>query len=209
MSTAEMRALVRYLYEIGHLKHSKRSGWWMAGVKDPESVAEHSFRTAVIGYVLALMEGANPASTAALCLFHDSLETRIGDIPSSGKRYVPDVDTKAILADQVHDFPPSFQDAIVSLLDQYQAQESHEARLAKDADRLECLLQGREYEEQGYRKAQEWTVNNAAKLQSDAAKRLAEICLESPPERWWDTITHAAEADRSYSPPNPNRLTGK
>ena len=209
MSTVEMRALVRYLYEIGHLKHSKRAGWWMAGVKDPESVAEHSFRTAVIGYVLALMEGANPASTAALCLFHDSPETRIGDIPSSSKRYVPHVDTKAILADQVHDFPPSFHDAIVSLLDQYQAQQSHEARLAKDADRLECLLQAREYEEQGYRKAQEWTVNNAAKLQSDAAKRLAEVCLESPPECWWDTIAHEADAERGYSTPNPNRLTGQ
>jgi putative hydrolase of HD superfamily len=188
MSTVEVRALVRYLYEIGHLKHSKRTGWWLAGVKDPESIAEHSFRTAVIGYILALMEGANPSSTAALCLFHDSLETRIGDIPSSSKRYVPHIDTNAIAADQVHDFPASIHDSIVGLLDEYQAQQSHEARLAKDADRLECLMQAREYEEQGYRKAQEWTVNNAAKLQSDAAKRLAEVCLEAPPARWWDSI---------------------
>ncbi|HMC08460.1 MAG TPA: hypothetical protein VKL22_03980, partial [Actinomycetota bacterium] len=62
--------------------------------------------------------------------------------------------------------------------------------------RLECLLQAREYEEQGYRKAQEWTVNNAAKLQSDAARRLAEVCQESPPDRWWNSIVPEAGGGR-------------
>jgi hypothetical protein len=38
--------MAKYLYEAGQLKRVKRSGWWIAGVKDPESVAEHSFRTA-------------------------------------------------------------------------------------------------------------------------------------------------------------------
>jgi len=196
MSIDECKALVRYLYEIGHLKHSKRSGWWLAGVKDPESVAEHSFRTAIIGYVLALMEGANPAATAALCLFHDSLETRLGDIPSSSKRYISNIDARAVIADQVHDFPASVRDSIVGLIEEYRGQQSQEARLAKDADRLECLLQAREYEEQGYRKAQEWTVNNAAKLQSDAARRLAEVCQESPPDRWWNSIVPEAGGGR-------------
>lgn len=62
-------ALAAYLTEAGHLKRTKRAGWWIAGVRDPESVAEHSFRVAVVGYVLALMEGANPDRTAALCVF--------------------------------------------------------------------------------------------------------------------------------------------
>src|SRR5215469_9736084 len=53
-------ASVRYLYEVGQLKLSKRTGWWHAGVPDPESVAEHTFRTAIIGYVLAVLEDADP-----------------------------------------------------------------------------------------------------------------------------------------------------
>ena len=81
-------------------------------------MAEHSFRTAVIGYVLALMEGANPAATAALCLFHDSLETRLGDIPSSSKRYISNIDARAVIADQVHNFPASVQDSIVGLIEE-------------------------------------------------------------------------------------------
>lgn len=37
------------------LKRAKRSGWWIAGVKGPETIAEHSFRGALIGSVLAMM----------------------------------------------------------------------------------------------------------------------------------------------------------
>jgi 5'-deoxynucleotidase YfbR-like HD superfamily hydrolase len=36
------------------------------GVRHPESIAEHSFRTAVIGYLLAHLEGANPERTALI-----------------------------------------------------------------------------------------------------------------------------------------------
>ena len=35
-----------FFAEAGLLKHIKRSGWWVAGVKDPESVAEHGSGTA-------------------------------------------------------------------------------------------------------------------------------------------------------------------
>ena len=51
-----MEDIARFLLEIGVLKNVKRSGWWMAGVKDPETVAEHSYRTAIIGYFLAKKE---------------------------------------------------------------------------------------------------------------------------------------------------------
>ncbi|MPY59963.1 HD domain-containing protein [Streptomyces spongiae] len=33
--------MARFLYEAGTLKQTKRTGRWMAGVRDPESVAEH------------------------------------------------------------------------------------------------------------------------------------------------------------------------
>ena len=42
--------LARFGYEVGQLKLVKRTGWWVAGVRDPESVAEHSYRVAVIAY---------------------------------------------------------------------------------------------------------------------------------------------------------------
>ncbi|WP_369777858.1 HD domain-containing protein [Streptomyces sp. R33] len=56
----DLSAVARFLYEAGTLKHTRRTGWWMAGVNDPESVAEHSWRTSLIASVIAKLEGADP-----------------------------------------------------------------------------------------------------------------------------------------------------
>src|SRR5262245_45598772 len=84
----DVAAIANYIYETGHLKTTARTGWTLAGIAKVESVADHSFRTAVIGVILASLEGADPARTALLCLFHDTTETRLGDIPSVGKQYL-------------------------------------------------------------------------------------------------------------------------
>ncbi len=49
----DLAAVGRFLYEAGTLKQTRRTGWWMAGVRDPESVAEHSWRTALIATIIA------------------------------------------------------------------------------------------------------------------------------------------------------------
>src|SRR5579883_3517770 len=84
----DMDDIAKYTYEIGHLKRVKRSGWWIAGITDPESVAEHTARTAMLGYLLASLAGADPMKTATICLFHDTAETRIGDLHRVARRYL-------------------------------------------------------------------------------------------------------------------------
>jgi hypothetical protein len=86
-----------FLLEMGMLKRAKRSGWWIAGVKDPETIAEHSFRTGVIGAVLAMTEGVDPAKVALLCLFHDTQETRVGGIPHIGRRYLQAASNESVV----------------------------------------------------------------------------------------------------------------
>jgi putative hydrolases of HD superfamily len=181
-------ASVRYLYEVGQLKLSKRTGWWHAGVPEPESIAEHTFRTAVIGYVLAVLEQADPNLTATLCLFHDVVETRIGDIPNVAKAYVSHEPDVRIAADQVAGMPAALRDAILGAVGRFVDQDSPEALLAKDADRLECLMQAREYEHQGFRNTRPWMESSMAKLRSRAARLLAERSLTMPPDEWWKSF---------------------
>ena len=50
------KELLNFIAEAGMLKRVRRSGWSVLGIKDAETVAEHSFRCAVIGYILASME---------------------------------------------------------------------------------------------------------------------------------------------------------
>jgi hypothetical protein len=46
-----------------------------------------------------------------------------------------------VTADQVASFPAAAGQAVRELVEEYEARESLEARLAKDADKLECLIQ--------------------------------------------------------------------
>jgi putative hydrolases of HD superfamily len=191
MSHNQLEATTRFLYEVGHLKHSKRTGWWFAGIKDPETVAEHSFRVAVIGYVLALMEGADPALTTTLCLFHDLPETRVGDIPHTGKRYLSHPSPAAMAADQVEGMPASIAETIIGLVDEYASKHSKEAQLAGDADKLECLLQAREYQAQSSFNVQAWIISNRAKLRSTSARKLATVAIDLPPDQWWSLVSES------------------
>jgi putative hydrolase of HD superfamily len=188
MTAKEDDATAAYLVEAGHLKRTKRAGWWIAGVRDPESVAEHSFRVGVIGYVLAVMEGADANRTAALCLFHDLPETRIGDIPSTGKRYITAADPNEIARDQTEGILPDVADSVRGLIGEFEANDSLEARCAKDADKLECLIQGLEYQAQGYQLAKPWVDTMVMAVRTDAGKRLAEAALRTPVDSWWHEI---------------------
>src|SRR5690349_23616842 len=114
-----MDGLAGYLLEAGLLKRAKRTGWWIVGVKDPETIAEHSFRTALIGATLAMMEGADPARTALLCLFHDTQETRVGDIPHVGRRYLTAASNQDVTADQVSACPEPVRAGVQAVVDEY------------------------------------------------------------------------------------------
>lgn len=115
MTALELAGMIGYLHEMGLLERLPRAGWLVAGIDHPESVAEHSFRTAIIGYLLASMEGADPARTALLCLFHDTQESRTGDVPLVGKRYVVTAPNPQVTADQVAGFPEEVGRAVRAL----------------------------------------------------------------------------------------------
>ena len=56
----DAEAIAAFGYELGLLKRVRRTGWWHAGVRDPESVAEHTMRTAQLAALIAAEEGADP-----------------------------------------------------------------------------------------------------------------------------------------------------
>jgi len=204
MPGRELEGLSNFLYEMGLLKRSKRTGWLVAGVDNPESIAEHTFRTAVIGYLLALREEADPYKTATLCLFHNTQETRIGDVPAVGKAYVMTAPNPQITADQTAGFPEEIAQAVRKLVEQYEARESLEARLARDADKLECLIQAREYQAQGHEDVPPWIETSAAAPQSPSARQLAEVCQQVPPRQWWQVFAESyPKPRRPTQPPTP------
>jgi putative hydrolase of HD superfamily len=181
--------LAKFLYEMGQLKRVKRSGWWIAGVKDPESVAEHTFRTAVIAYLLARLEGADTGKAVLMALFHDLPETRTNDAHRIVRRYADwrSVDQKA-MGEQSKRLPGEVAKEVVSLFEEFEKEISPEAKLVRDADLLECIVQAREYQGLGYHDVVDWILNAQAALTTEPAKKIAAECLKTEPKEWWQGL---------------------
>ncbi|HEX4256462.1 MAG TPA: HD domain-containing protein [Streptosporangiaceae bacterium] len=181
-----MNETTRFLYELGLLKRYPRTGWLQLGVRTPESVADHSFRASVVATVLASAEGADPQRAAFLALWHDSQETRTTDLPHLAQRYVTSVPHDQITDDQVRPLPPALARLIREAVAEYEAGQTPEARCARDADKLEMLLQAREYEAQGHRDVQPFLDSALNRLHTATGRKLAEEALAEPPLGWLD-----------------------
>ena len=184
-----LHGVVKFAYETGQLKRLPRAGWLLAGVRDPESVAEHSFRVGVLAYIIAALEGADPDRAAVLGLFHDLPETRIGDVPSVGRPYVTTAPPHDVAADQVAELPDLLATHIVALscssMSAKTAAATPESRCSRDADKLDCLLQAREYQSQGNEHMQPWIDSMVAAVSTETGKRLAAAAQEVAPGAWW------------------------
>ncbi len=181
-----MRKTVDFFFELGQLKRVKRSGWWIAGVKDPETVAEHSFRTAAIGYVLAGLEGADERKVMLSCLFNDLHEARINDLHKVGHRYIDfkRAETKAF-SDAVERLPKAPAKELRDAFAGFQLQDTKEGIVARDADLLECALQAKEYLDIGHADAKDWIDNVRKLLRTRSAKEMLNILSRTSPSSWW------------------------
>jgi putative hydrolase of HD superfamily len=182
--------IAAYIYELGQLKLVARSGWWLAGIANPESVAEHSFRTAILGYVLSKMEGVNAERVALLCLLHDVPEARLTDHHYVALHYLPRNSGGSSRAahDQVSALPETIASPLQDLFNEFELGHTQEAMVARDADSLECIFQAREYLVQGYALCQRWIDNLSSQLETTSARELCETCLAQDPYEWWDRL---------------------
>ena len=78
---------------LARMKHITRWGLMRNSMR--ESLAEHSYETAVIAHALAVIgatryqRNIDPGHVASVALFHDANETLTGDLPTPVKYYSP------------------------------------------------------------------------------------------------------------------------
>jgi 5'-deoxynucleotidase YfbR-like HD superfamily hydrolase/DNA-binding transcriptional regulator YhcF (GntR family) len=178
-----LAGVAAFLHETGYLKQLPRTGWLMLGITQPESVAEHSFRVGMTGMVLAALAGADVAHTAALALMHDVHESRVGDIASVGRAYLTAAAPEAVTAHQTAGMPAGLAKQLQELTAEYEAAATLEAQLARDADKIETLLQALEYGAQGHSTGP-WQETSVTALRTDAGRQLAEAITAGSPHDW-------------------------
>ena len=172
--------LARFFLELGVLKRTPRSGWLLAGIQKPESVADHGFRTAIIAWVLAEMEKADADKAIKMALLHDLHEARTGDPNMLMKRYGK-IDKMQANKDILNE--SNISDS-VSLLEELEKGESKEAIIIKDADQLELFLQTVEYEVDGFAEGDKWKHSAIKGLKTESAKNLVKE-IEKQDMTWW------------------------
>ena len=180
---------MNFFFELNQLKYIKRSGWWYCGVKDPESVAEHSFRAAAMAFFLAVEEGADAEHATALALFHDVLEARLGDLHKVQARYLEThaADGK-VVEDQAKDLGGKAGKAYGKLAREMLACQTKEARVAKDADLLEKAFQAKEYLDLGYDVDPHWLRTVEKRVRTRTAKKALAGLRKTKAHEWWQKV---------------------
>lgn len=164
-----MNSLLTLFRQANHLKSLPRTGWLFAGVAQPESLADHTCLVAMYALFLAEFINADPAAQGlaapldvervlALALLHDLAEAVLTDLP---KRSADVLGAQAkhraeeqIVGELLSDLPGS--ERFLALWREYDGAATPEARLVKDVDKLEMVLQAGRYSERGHRNLEEF-----------------------------------------------------
>src|SRR5574341_1467983 len=178
-----MHQRARYLFEVGMLNRTPRSGFQFLGTGE-QSVAEHTNRMLHVACTLARLsdERVDELHLLRLVLFHDLPEARTGDHNYVNRRYVRE-DLDQVLDEGARLWPAG--ETIAANVREFEAAETREARLAKDADQLELLLMLKEQKDLGNAHADDWITPALQRLRTDAGKKLAEEILETRWDEWW------------------------
>lgn len=160
----ESSNFIGFLDELLRLKAVPRTGWLLRGVRDVESVADHSFGVAWMAMLLADRAraiGLEPdvEKILRMALLHDLTEARTGDLPATIKRYF---DNGALhhadeqIAREMLAELGELGESYLQLWREYEDRRTLESRIVKAADKLDLLLQAREYEKGGARNLHEF-----------------------------------------------------
>lgn len=154
--------LLRFALIVGKLKRLTRSGWRRYPIPKPESVADHSFRLAILALILSPRVGINQNKAIKMALIHDLGEAETGDvIKYRGTQTLPRLSQK--LQKERAALLKILQlvetEEYIDLYDEYVANKTPEAQFVKQLDKLERAIQAREY-------AQKFKINPTEFLES-------------------------------------------
>ncbi|OGW76178.1 MAG: hypothetical protein A2Z72_00700 [Omnitrophica bacterium RBG_13_46_9] len=181
-----LKSVVNFIIEAGLLKRTSRSGWSVLGIQNAESVADHSFRCALIGFFLAQLENMSYDKVLLMTLFNDTHEARITDLHKMAQRYLNiEKAEDNSFKEQISSLPERIRERLAEMRREYKKQKSRESIIARDADILECLLQAKEYSESGYRNASQFMKKAPRFLKTKSARNIWAYAKKANLNNWW------------------------
>ncbi|NBC96447.1 MAG: HD domain-containing protein [Deinococcus-Thermus bacterium] len=172
-----------YLLHAYRLKDRPRTGWGLRGVADPESVADHSWGTALLCLVFADEAGVDTAEALEIALVHDIAEAETGDF---ARRDDADVAGKpALEADAMAGLAALWAgpaaERVQRRWEAYETRSGRAARFVRDMNLLDMCLQALAYARRGGGGAadgalDEFVASAEARVETDVGRaRVAEV----------------------------------
>ena len=138
-----IKMIISFLNKIEKLKCITRHSWTSDGRK--ESVAEHSWRLAIMIYLLQdELKGCNVDKMVTMALFHDISEVKFGDVPGFNKTKKDVEKEKKVLEEISEEYKELGINQIIDVVKEFDIKESKEAKIVNALDKLEGLIQHNE-----------------------------------------------------------------
>ncbi len=155
-------SLLDLLLETQILDRVPRSGYFLRGVPEPESVTEHSWHVLFLVWVLGSREADIDLTRAMeIALLHDLAEVRIGDLPRTAARYFEDGAKAAAEKNAMAEILAPLPERSLELYAEYSAGKTREARLVKACDKLQLMIKVLVYQNWGAGGLSEFWDNEA------------------------------------------------
>ena len=149
LKKTNLQNLVKFFEMTGKLKRIPRSGWVKVGIQQPESVADHSFRTSILSMIYSELEGLDELKVLKMALIHDLPEAIIGDLTPSRKTAEIEAKEDTAMNQILSLLPERQRKRYRNLWNEYKKCETKEANAVRQLEKLEMALQAKEYEEAG------------------------------------------------------------
>lgn len=175
-----LKEIVNFLFEVGTARNIFRTHRQVIRWSN-DTIASHSFRTAIIGLILARLENVDEDKVFKMCLLHDLAELRTGDANFINKYYRVEKEKKAI-QDQWKNIIGGKK--ITSLFKEYNNRKSKEARVSKDADILDQIFLQKEYLSQRPYDLKKWHTHHQKRLKTKSALKIAQLVFKTRAMGW-------------------------
>jgi putative hydrolase of HD superfamily len=149
MPDTSLHNLIKFLEITGILKQTERTGWVQVGVYQPESVADHTFRTAFLCMLYADMEALDSLKLVRMALIHDLPEAVIGDLTPPQKTVETKKEEETAISQILSLLPKKQRENYLAVWKEYQEGKTREAKAVRQLEKIEMALQAKEYEKMG------------------------------------------------------------
>ncbi|XP_047330769.1 5'-deoxynucleotidase HDDC2 [Impatiens glandulifera] len=175
-SSSSPSSAIDFLSLCTRLKTTKRAGWVKRDVKDPESISDHMYRMGLMALISSDLPGVNRDKCIKMAIVHDIAEAIVGDItPDDG---IPKLEKSRREQEALNHMCKLLGEGprakeMHELWLEYEENSTLEAKVVKDFDKVEMILQALEYETEQGKDLDEFFQSTAGKFQTELGKAWA------------------------------------